>query len=213
NTSTSVMTTDQLNLAGFEEVTVDFSYIGVSMETGEDFWLQASVNGGAYQTITTWASGTDFSNNVRENESVVITGSFTSNIRFRFRCDASANGDRIYIDDVNISGCSNGARMSNEELLADVEETKAPSLAQVLLFPNPTSDLLNIDFNFNQEIDGQVQVFVTDITGKTVQNLQWNATAGKQRQTIDVSQMAAGIYMLHLINGDERVTKKFVVTK
>ncbi|MEL7422377.1 MAG: M43 family zinc metalloprotease [Bacteroidota bacterium] len=213
NTSTSVMTTDQLNLAGFEEVTIDFTYLGVSMETGEDFWLQASVDGGAYQTLSTWASGSEFSNNVREFESVVITGAFTSNIRFRFRCDASANGDRVYIDDVNISGCSNGARMSNEELLAGVEEVKAPSLAQVLLFPNPTSDLLNVDFDFNQQIDGQVQVLVTDITGKTVQNLQWNATAGKQRQTIDVSQMAAGIYMLHLINGDERVTQKFVVNK
>ncbi|MEL6969138.1 MAG: M43 family zinc metalloprotease [Bacteroidota bacterium] len=213
NTSTSVMTTDQLNLAGFEEVTIDFTYLGVSMETGEDFWLQASVDGGAYQTLSTWASGSEFSNNVREFESVVITGAFTSNVRFRFRCDASANGDRVYIDDVDISGCSNGARMSNEELLAGVEGTKAPSLAQVLLFPNPTSNLLNVDFNFNQQIDGQVQVFVTDITGKTVQNLQWNATAGKQRQTIDVSQMAAGIYMLHLINGEERVTQKFVVTK
>ena len=213
NTSTSVMTTDVLNLAGFEEVTVDFTYIANSMENNEDFWLQASVNGGAYQTLATWASGSEFTNGVREFESVVITGTFTSNVRFRFRCDASGNNDRIYIDDVDISGCSNGARMSNEELLAGTEPNNAPSLAEVLLFPNPTSDLLNVDFTFNQEIDGQVSVFVTDITGKAVQQLQWNATAGKQRQTLDVSQMAAGIYMLHMINGDERVTQKFVVTK
>lgn len=214
NTSTSVMTTDQLNLAGFEEVTIDFSYIGVSMETNEDFWLQASVDGGAFQTITTWASGTDFSNNVRENETVIITGNFTSNIRFRFRCDASVNGDRVYIDDVNISGCSNGARMSNEELLAENPEVNTyPTLAQVTLFPNPTSDLLNVDFTFDSEIDGQVQVYVTDMTGKALQQMQWNATAGKQRQTLDVSQFPAGIYMLHMINGDERISQKFVVTK
>ena len=214
NTSSSVMTTDNLNLAGFEEVTVDFSYIAVSMENGEDFWLQVSTNGGSsYQTLTTYARGTDFNNNQRRNESVVITGTFTSNTRFRFRCDASANNDRIYIDDVNISGCSNGARMSNEELLAvDPEVNSYPSLAQVLLFPNPAQDVLNVDFTFDQEVDGTVQVFVTDMTGKTLQQMQWAATTGKQRQTVDVSQFAAGIYMLHLINGKERVTQKFVVT-
>ena len=72
--------------------------------------------------------------------------------------------------------------------------------------------MLNVDFTFDQEVDGTVQVFVTDMTGKTLQQMQWAATTGKQRQTVDVSQFAAGIYMLHLINGKERVTQKFVVT-
>jgi len=215
NTSTSVMTTDNLNLAGFEEVTISFNYIAESMENGEDFWLQASVNGGAsYQTLVTYARGTDFQNGTREFETVTITGTFTSNTRFRFRNDASTNNDRIYIDDVDISGCANGARMSNEELLAAPETTsKVPSLAQVALFPNPTSDVLNVDFIFGQSFDAQVQVYVTDITGKTIQQLQWTATNGKQRQTLDVSQFAPGIYMLHLISGEERVTQKFVVAK
>jgi len=215
NTSTSVMTTDNLNLAGFEEVTISFNYIAESMENGEDFWLQASVNGGAsYQTLVTYARGTDFQNGTREFETVTITGTFTSNTRFRFRNDASTNNDRIYIDDVDISGCANGARMSNEELLAAPETTsEVPSLAQVALFPNPTSDVLNVDFIFGQSFDAQVQVYVTDITGKTIQQLQWTATNGKQRQTLDVSQFAPGIYMLHLISGEERVTQKFVVAK
>jgi hypothetical protein len=215
NTSTSVMTTDNLNLAGFEEVTIAFSYYPQSMETGEDFWLQASTDGGSsYQTLTTWASGTDFTNNVRENETIVITGTFTSTTRFRFRCDASNNSDYIYIDDVDVSGCANGARMSGEELLAAPEApANTPSLAQVALFPNPASDLLNVDFVFGQSFDAQVQVYVTDITGKTLQQLQWTATNGKQRQTLDVSQFAPGIYMLHLISGEERVTQKFVVAK
>ena len=215
NTSSSVMTTDNLNLAGFEEVTIAFSYYPRSMETGEDFWLQASTNGGAsYQTLVTWASGTDFTNNVRENETIVITGTFTSTTRFRFRCDASSNNDYIYIDDVDISGCANGARMSGEELLAAPEvPANTPSLTQVALFPNPTSDLLNVDFVFGQSFDAQVQVYVTDMTGKTLQQLQWTATNGKQRQTLDVSQFAPGIYILHLISGEERVTQKFVVAK
>ena len=164
--------------------------------------------------MTTYARGTDFQNGVREFETVVITGTFTSATRFRFRNDASTNNDRIYIDDVDISGCANGARMSGEELLASPATTNdAPSLAEVALFPNPTSDLLNVDFVFGQSFDAQVQVYVTDMTGKTLQQLQWTATNGKQRQTLDVSQFAPGIYMLHLISGEERVTQRFVVAK
>ena len=70
--------------------------------------LYKSTNGGSsYQTLVSWVSGTDFSNNVREFPSVVITGTFTSNTRFRFRCDASANNDQIYIDDILAAAIKN----------------------------------------------------------------------------------------------------------
>ncbi|MEQ8822307.1 MAG: hypothetical protein RLY93_18890, partial [Sumerlaeia bacterium] len=79
----------------------------VSMESGEDFWLQYSSNGGSsWTTVGSWAQGTDFSNNAFYSESVVIDSasqSFTSNAKFRFRCDASNNADDVYIDEVRIS--------------------------------------------------------------------------------------------------------------
>ena len=112
-----------------------------------------------------------------------------------------------------MSGCENGARMSNEELVNAEAPVKAPSLAQVNLFPNPASNVLNVDFVFDQAYDSQVQLYVTDMTGKQLKQQQWTATAGQQRQKLDVSQLPAGIYMLHLINGEEHVTQKFVVTK
>ncbi len=111
NTSSSVMTTDNLNLNGFEEVTVDFSYYPVGMDSNEDFWLQVSTDGGSsYSTIETWVRGTDFNNNTSYTESVTITGTFTSTTKIRFRVDASVNNDRVYFDDVTISGCSSGVR-------------------------------------------------------------------------------------------------------
>jgi hypothetical protein len=220
NTSSSVMTTDNLNLTGFEEVTIDFTYIAASMESGEDFWLQASTNGGSsYQTLVTWARGTDFVNNVREFESVVITGTFTSNTRFRFRCDASVNNDRIFIDDVNISGCTNGGSRDAGEATQDVAtaletiEEARPMLSNINLFPNPTRELLNVNFMMNQELDGKMQVFVTDMAGRMMQQQQWLTTSGEQMHTLNVSQFSPGIYLLHMINGNERVTKKFVVTQ
>ncbi|MEZ4988189.1 MAG: T9SS type A sorting domain-containing protein, partial [Saprospiraceae bacterium] len=215
NTSTSVMTTGNLNLAGYEEVTVDFSYYPVGMESGEDFWLQVSTNGGSsYQTLVTWASGADFNNNTRYNESVTITGTFTSNTRIRFRNDASADNDAVYFDDINISGCVNGNRLSGEEFIADVlVANPAVGVNHAVLFPNPTSEMLNVDFFFSGKTEGNVQMIVTDITGKQVLFEQYQSTPGAQRRTVDVSRLSAGVYMLHIVTDEGRTTHKFAVTK
>ncbi|MEL6923973.1 MAG: M43 family zinc metalloprotease, partial [Bacteroidota bacterium] len=111
NTASSTTTTDNLALAAFEDITVDFSYLPSSMENGEDFWLQISTNGGSsYTTVATWARGTDFINNQRYDEAVTIEGPFSNNTRVRFRCDASSNADYVYIDDIVISGCNGSSR-------------------------------------------------------------------------------------------------------
>lgn len=109
NTSTSVITTDNLNLTPYSEIEINFNYYPVSMDnSNEDFWLQISTNGGSnYTTIQTWARSIDFNNNTAYAETVVIPGSFTPNTKIRFRCDASANADDIYLDDIEIIGCSN----------------------------------------------------------------------------------------------------------
>lgn len=108
NTNTSVMTTDALDLSSLSSLTVDFSYIVNSFEGSEDFWLQISTDGGAtFSTVEEWNLGDEFSNNVRMNDGITVTGSFTSNTVIRFRCDASNNGDHVFIDDVVLTGEEN----------------------------------------------------------------------------------------------------------
>ena len=222
NTSSSVMTTDNLNLASYSEVTINFSYYPVSMETNEDFWLQASTNGGAsYSTLVSWASGTDFNNNQRYNESIVITGTFTSTTRFRFRCDASGNSDYVYIDDVEILGCTNGARQAGADIVVtDKEEENTRQQDQVSpespasylkLFPNPVREELNLVFHHQQT--GQVQLIVTNLAGQQVYRQSFTAEAGRQEAAVDVSQMAPGVYAIHLLADGQALTKKFVVTR
>ena len=93
------MTSDPLDLSMATSVTISFSYIANSMESGEAFWLQVSNNNGAFTTEMDWVSNVDFNNNVRYNEVVTLNGPFSANTRFRFRCDATTNGDQVYIDD------------------------------------------------------------------------------------------------------------------
>ncbi|MEZ5022165.1 MAG: hypothetical protein R2728_02685 [Chitinophagales bacterium] len=107
--------TNSLDLSAYTSINVNFSYLAISMDNAnEDFWLQISTDGGTnFTTFTTYAQSIDFNNNVRENESVTITGPFTSTTQLRFLCDASGNADDVYIDDVVICGtlpgpCSGG---------------------------------------------------------------------------------------------------------
>jgi len=83
--------------------------------SNEDFWLQISTNGGVnFTTIETWAKDIDFDNNIAYSETVTIQGPFTSNTKLRFRCDASSDGDDVYLDDIEIKGCSNACLIAGQ---------------------------------------------------------------------------------------------------
>ena len=231
NTSTSVMTTDVLDLSGYDELTVDFAYHPVSMETGEDFWLQISTNGGAsYTTVGDWNSGTEFVNNQSYTDAVVIVGPFTANTTLRFRCDASANNDRVYIDDVVITGCSNvGGQMAgnDDKLKGDnttiVEDTPAFDSFDIVeqeqiavqnrltVYPNPVSEQLTVEFAVAEATD--IQLIITDINGRMIQQQTIAANQGLQSTIIEVNNYAAGYYLLHILTDSERLTQKFVVVK
>ncbi|MGJ8639765.1 MAG: carbohydrate-binding protein [Opitutaceae bacterium] len=106
DTTTSVMTTDNLSLSGYSEVQVEFTYICASMDNAnEDFWLQISTDGGAsFTTVEEWNESDEFNNDVREYDTVVISGyNLNDQTQLRFRCDASGNTDYVYIDEVVIS--------------------------------------------------------------------------------------------------------------
>ena len=206
NTNTSVATTDPLNLVGFEQVDIDFTFIAKSMENGEDFWLQISQDNGQWTTLASWARGTDFTNNVREFEIVSIpVGSLSSNTRFRFRCDASGNSDFIYIDDVIITGCTNGNSRNIEntqnEISGDVETMR--------VFPNPANKVLNIGFTTPEPTEATLQI--TDFSGKVVLIRELKSVAGEQLQTVNTAELSPGFYFANIITSKGMQTQKFVV--
>jgi len=74
------------------------------------------------------------------------------------------------------------------------------------VYPNPTSDILNIDLNKN--ISGIDKLQLYDVNGKLVykQNLK-NLTNTK----IDVSQLSSGVYLLKIKTNDKTFNKKIIV--
>ncbi len=212
NTNSSTTTTDNLNLSNFEEITVDFVFKAVSMENGEDFWLQISTNGGSsYSTVASYASGTSFNNNVFYGDAVTIQGPFSSNTRIRFRCDASNNSDYIYLDDVVITGCASGARLDADPAVTIEDDlaNRTEMFAELNIFPNPASNEVNLTFNLNA--DASFGLMVTDIQGRVVINQQLQREAGQQLVKIPTANLESGTYLLHLVSPDGKSSKRFVI--
>lgn len=115
----------------------------------------------------------------------------TINFRFTFASDSiQDNKDGWMIGEVYFGGAFEG-----------IEEINNNNL--ISIFPNPVSDMLNIQYNgFN--LSNAIQIY--DITGKTVfkaDNLKENS--------IDIQNLQNGIYFLKYSNGNEYSFKKFIV--
>jgi fibronectin type 3 domain-containing protein len=106
--SSSSVFSDDFALAGSTQLRVQFWFKAVSMENGEDFFLELSDGGTSWEVIGNWARGTDFNNNEFNFIEVIVDSSsvstlFAADNSIRFRCDASGNGDDVYIDEIRVS--------------------------------------------------------------------------------------------------------------
>jgi len=73
-------------------------------KTGEDFWL-LYYDGAIWHTVKTWDKGIDFENGSFYHDTVYIDESsytFPTNMKLKFQCDASGNGDDVYIDEIEV---------------------------------------------------------------------------------------------------------------
>jgi hypothetical protein len=189
--TSSSMFTDPMDLSTESEVNFSFSYYTNSMENGEDFVLEVSSNGGSsYTVVQTWTSGTDFSNNTRNNETMVISGPFSTDTVFRIRCDASANNDQIYIDDVVIDNCTS---QLPEMEIGNSEMEKTLEVKSIKVYPNPASQTLYINSRGYENVNFNVMLF--GIHGQMLINKPMTATDDEVDQ-INLNDFSDGLYIL-----------------
>lgn len=212
NTTTSVMSTSNQNYSAYSELTVTFSSVSVSFENNEDFWLQISTNGGStYTTVGDFNAGSTFVNGARYNGSVVIPGPFTSNTRLRFRADASADDDVVYIDDVVITGCGGGALVGGTPTEGPENESVEQVFDPVYIFPNPASEQLTVVLTLEEA--QEVELLLTDIAGRPIWRNRAALDRGKQPWPIQVSELAPGAYQLIVVADGLRTTRSFVIAR
>lgn len=92
-------------LNNYDSVRIDFKFKTESFETGEDFFLEYSNNGGtSWTTIKNYVFTADFINNVVYDRNVVINAPLATTAKFRFRCDAGDTTDKLYLDNIIVTG-------------------------------------------------------------------------------------------------------------
>jgi hypothetical protein len=95
----------------------------------------------------------------------------------------------------------------------EVEETEIPVIfedAGFGMFPNPAAQQLTLEIPVEED-DSNVQVAIFDVAGKAAVQQQRTISKGDNRMTLDVSNLANGIYFVQVRNGEHMHTRKLTV--
>ncbi len=205
----SAMTSPTFNLSEATGLQITFHFYAVSMETGEDFWVQYKNGSGSWATIASYVRGTGFNNNTFYVSTITVPNFVpTTAGTLRIQCSAGDYTDQVFIDGVTITMLNDSSinHIYGDTLLAEDPGVKPSYLNLVeaekvlTVYPNPAQDILNISF------DGTIQsVRIFSLEGKEVSINKINETG----RNVDISQCSPGIYFLFVQSEGEWYQKKF----
>jgi PKD repeat protein len=197
---------EDVQTPGYVQLEVDFYFIAISMDnSNEDFWVQY-YDGSSWNTVADFDQGIDFENNTFYNATVTILESsydFPTDMRLRFMCDASGNRDDVYIDDITVTAYTTPPNRPVQ--LLEVESTGKKiklDMDEFNVYPNPANDVLHVVL----EEDESVELQLINTSGQLL--LQHELTNG--RESIDISQLDPGIYIIRINTDDEVFTQKII---
>ncbi len=81
---------------------------------------------------------------------------------------------------------------------------------RVLMSPNPASDLLNIEMNFDKMTNINVRIFNNIGQSVLTQKMPQILRGG---QTLDLSPLKSGLYIVEITDGQTRINKKLVISR
>jgi hypothetical protein len=90
------------------------------------------------------------------------------------------------------------------------EETAVKSVTEVSLYPNPTKDVFNIEFN--TAMDGEMTMTIYNMNGAMIRTKNVKLTQGNNLINEDISSLASGIYFVQIYSSsnNETIVKKLV---
>ncbi len=102
--------------------------------------------------------------------------------------------------------CTSG-RVEVQAIVTGVNELTGVESLNV--YPNPTSDVINV--NMNVLTNAKLTVSLLDQTGRVVKTEQWSTSNGNNAFSMDVNNIAKGIYQLSFSSEGKSVTRKIVI--
>ena len=104
---------------------------------------------------------------------------------------------------VNVTNASGCNKSSAPYTIVNECKVETENLTAIYLYPNPTSDKINIDFS---KVSNYV-IQITDISGKIVHSSKIN---NQNNSIIDVSNLPANVYIVSIQNEQMEYKAKVV---
>ena len=99
---------------------------------------------------------------------------------------------------------------TREDVLVTVDSAvgleEIDGLNDLSIYPNPSSDVLNITIDLSEAMDASIEMF--DVTGRMVFNKNLNSIVGRTVEQLNVNGLASGLYDLHLVLNGQSVNRK-----
>ena len=212
NSSSSVVTTNDLSLSAYADLKVDFWFMPVGMNNGHDFWLQVSTDGGSnYTTVQSWViDGSNYQNDNFYQESVELLGyGLNDQTRVRFRCDGNNDSDDVYLDEIVISAKGSASRTTSE-----AEPSQALLLQSRVskIYPNPVKGKMLVEYELAD--DSHVVISVLNLSGQVIAQLE-NGPRRAGAHTLEWDALSTsgaplpkGMYLVRFnLNGENQVKR------
>ena len=141
--------------------------------------------------------------------------SLPSNLHSYTDLNPPAGGTLDYaVEVVKPVGCNstrsliNTSRSNVKNIAAPLVGMEEHSLSSFHLYPNPTQTSFTIEVQANSKLNLQMKVM--DFRGREVMNEQRVLHSGKNTESIDVAELASGIYFVELRMGEEVLRRKLI---
>ncbi len=92
--------------------------------------------------------------------------------------------------------------------IAESTIQESQNLANLNVFPNPTENLVSIEFELTETKD--VSIEIKNVLGQTIKTISNSFTTGNNKIEIDVSKFSSGIYFVQIQSENKITSKKFI---
>ncbi|MBK7762133.1 MAG: T9SS type A sorting domain-containing protein [Bacteroidetes bacterium] len=153
-------------------------------------WVTATEINNSHFVVERSKDAKSFSELSSKIPTKAIGGNSSNNLSYNYNDVKPFNGHNYYrLRQVDIDGNTS---------YSQVVDVYYGNDAQVTIFPNPVNTELNIEVN--TEDQSLVFIKINDATGRVVRIVEMNTASGATQTTIDMSDLADGVYMVHVSN-------------
>lgn len=138
-------------------------------------------------------------------------GDITSKITTTNNLNINNVGTYFYAYNVtdNAGNAATEIRRTINVIATGIDQMVSPW--NLLVFPNPTLNDLNVSYSFNKT--AEAHLFVSDLAGKIIYDTKLNATAGHNKASISTTAFAPGTYFIGIDTGHGPLVQKFTVIR